>query len=218
MAISVIIVILSPYIISRGVSFLEEESLEGILIFLSLALGFFIFYLYQKEIKKHQQKLEDSFLYIGKMNVQLQELADAFSKIENYPINKKRFQDVKEYLLEKILGIVNVEWVMFRIIDIDTHQTIKDGSKARGSVVLLKCEISNKELLEGKYLEDYEVIRSNNKNLSIDTFCIIPKTKLGDNQLFMIKFIIKQLEQLFLLFTFIHKNKDTNKTYFKELE
>jgi len=211
-----VVALSSPYIINSSFSFVEEEFLEGILIFVSFVVGIFVFNLYKKEIKKGQDKLNDSFLYIGEINVQLQEMSEAFLKLDDYPVSKKKFKEIKVFLLEKILGIVNVDWAIFRIIEIDTHKTLQEGIENRSATVLLKYDIANKDLVEGKKFKDYKIIRSANSNLFIDTFCIIPNVSLNNNQLFMIKFIVKQLEQTFLLFSFMNKNKDIDKIYFKK--
>jgi len=139
-----------------------------------LVVGFFIIRLYRKEVRLRQErehklekKLNDSFQYIGKLNVQLQEMYSSFSGIDKYPTSKKDFKEITSFLLDKILGIVNVEWVMFRIIDLKTKRTLKEGSKARGGAIVLKYELSNFDILEGNLSQEYKIVKADNKSWQV---------------------------------------------------
>ena len=205
---------LTPYIIKSGTLFLEEEYLEVILIIIQMFLGYLAFRLYKKEaennlkkvqkLQHHRDKLEkqlgDAFKYIGSVNVQMQEIKSIFSGIKKYPESKKDFKLIMHFLADKILGITDIDWVIFKIIDLNNFQTLKEYCGSRGLSVLLKCDISNEDVV-GEKSDFYDIFKSDQENFNEKAFCIIPNKKLTNNQKIFIKAIINQLDMMFIIFS-----------------
>jgi len=51
------------------------------------------------------------------MNVQIQEIKSIFNTIDKYPETKEGLKKALTFFGSRVIGIVNSEWVMFRIID-----------------------------------------------------------------------------------------------------
>jgi hypothetical protein len=207
-------VALTPYIIKGGVSFFEEEHIEVILIVVQMIIGYFIFRLYKREVEINTEKLQrlqnhkvslesqlnDAFKYIGSVNVQMQEIKSIFSGIKKYPENKKDFKYVMQFLADRVLGIADIEWVIFRIIDHRNFRSLKEYCGSRDPSVLIKCEINNEDLVKDK-LDSYAVFKSEQKNFNVKAYCVISKKILTKDQQDFIKAIANQLEMMFIIFT-----------------
>lgn len=210
-----ILIVLTPYLISSGFSIFREEVIEGFMITVLFVIGYIIYLFYQKEVEKTQDvmdamehdnqdlktRIDETFRYIGTLNVQIEQINEVFSAIKKYPENKKDFKAILEFLSAKILGIVNTDWVLLRIVDLDDESTIREFCGVRGGAALLKHEIHNKELLQGKVPDDLIVHRSEQTNLTIRAFCVFPKQELTREQCIFLKAITNQLEMLFIVFT-----------------
>ena len=180
---------------------IREEYLESFFIILMFLAAYFIFKSYQKEIEKNKEHLEEAFKYIGQVNVQLQEIEDALSKIDKVPENKKELKNLMNYLAKKALSIINADWVLIRIIEVETLNTLRESIKSRGGAVLLKHEIANKNLLEENKLENYIYITSKQKNLGIKSYFIFPDRKITKKEEILIKALVNQLEMIFVIFS-----------------
>ena len=101
---------------------------------------------------------------------------------------------------------------IFRIIDIQSGKTLTEYTKARGAAVLLKSEISNKELMEGKNPESCRAVASEQENLNIKVFCIMPVKQLNKNQEILLKAIVSNLGMLYLVFesAAVRRHKDNH--------
>lgn len=214
-AVIVALIVFTPRLISQG-NFIvkDEEDLEVAVIAMLLLIGYFIYLFYKKELdrklkeleeyKNHQKTLEDrlddSFKHIGSLNLQINEIRSVFSDFKKYPENKSDFKLIMDFLANKILSIVNAEWVVIRIIDLKSLQTLKEFSASRVGAVLLKYNLSNKELANGG-AEHYSCMNSEEKNLNLKVFCIFPKIKITKEQDIFLKAIANQLEILFIIFT-----------------
>ncbi len=209
-----LLIILTPYIIRSGISFFEEEYLEAIIISILIMIGYYVLVLYRREVNKNlkalkeleeknktlEDRLMESFKYIGSVNVQIQEIRSAFSNLDKYPENKKDYKYILQFFSEKILGIVDVDWALLRIINTTNNNILREYSKIRGKSMLLKCAFSNEELIDGKVEGNYSVIRSTQENFTVKTICVFPKKKISNEQTIIIKAIVNQLEMLFLIF------------------
>ena len=212
------LVVLTPYFIqgnfqlkNRGI--IREEIAEGAVIALLLVVGYLASIVHKKEFDKYQEKLSelttrkfdlenrlnDAFSYIGEVNVQLLEIKSVFSALQKYPESKKDFRSVLLFLARKALVIANVDWVMFRIINPESLRTIQEYSETRGSALLLKHNISNRALVVREAIADCSVMGSEQENLTIKAFCILPSENLTENQKILIRAIVSELEMLFIL-------------------
>ena len=98
------------------------------------------------------------------------------------------------------MGIVNADWVILRILDTNSGQTLKECIQIRGNLVLTKYKISNQLLIKGEEINGYNVMTSEQNNLKLKAYFIFPIKKLSKEQGIFIKAIINQLEMVFLIF------------------
>jgi hypothetical protein len=214
------LVVLTPYFVQgnikiKNTAIFKEEIVEGAVITLLMVVGYVASILFKKEFDKYQRelaqlitckcdlenRLNEAFSYIGEVNVQLLEIKSAFSALQKYPESKKDYRSVLVFLARKALGIANVDWVMFRIINPENLRTIQEYSETRGSALLLKHNISNRALVSRAAIADCSVVGSEQENLTIKTFCILPAEKLTDNQIILLRTIVSEVEMLFIIFS-----------------
>ncbi len=141
--------------------------------------------------------------------MQIREMRSVFSDIKKYPDNKKDFKNVVNFLANKILGIVAAGWVVMRIIDLHTLQTLAEGNLSRGEEeATLKNGINNAKLIQGQAGEGRLVFSSNQGNLNISAFCVIPACVVSREQEMFIKGIVGQLEMFYFIYSSLsNKNK-----------
>lgn len=214
------LVVFTPYLIRSGLwlkgrIIVEEEIFEGALIALLLLVGYFASRGYKKELDKYakelkelatkrvdlENKLNDAFCYIGAVNVQLLEIKSVFTAQKRYPENKRDFKHIQSVFARRALGIANVDWVMFRIIKPDTLRTLQEHSETRGNTILLKRQISNRAIAGNEVIAGCSVVCSEQENLTIKAFCILPIENLTENQKILIGAIVNELEMLFIIFS-----------------
>jgi len=212
-----LLIVFTPYMIHSGFTVFEEQLVEVATILFLFTTGYAVLSLYRKEATRNLEKihrltkekgalenrLDDAFKYIGTVNIQIQEIKSVFSSVRKFPENKKDFGYILQFLADRILSMVNTGWVLFRIIDTQSLNSLGEYSETRGNSVLPRHKISNKALVSSEKL-GFTVVESGQENFYIKTFCIIPEVKLSrDNRVF-IKAIVNQLEMLFLIFTSIY--------------
>ena len=221
------LVVLTPYFIKgnieiKNTTIFKEEIVEGAVIALLLVVGYVASILYKKEFDKYhkelteliickydlENKLNDAFSYIGKVNVQLLEIKSVFSALQKYPENKKDYRSVLVFLARKALVIANVDWVMFRIINPESLRTVQEYSETRDSLPLLAHNIGNKALVGREAVADCSVVRSEQENLTIRTFCILPSEKLTEDQIILLQTIVSEVEMLFIIFSSEYYKED----------
>jgi hypothetical protein len=209
------LVIFTPYIIKSGFMLVEEETLEVIIIVFLFGIGYVILKLYRREVENNLKELErikrerhalesrltEAFKYIGSINVQIKEIKSAFSDIKKFPESKKDLKYILQFSADKILSIINTDWAIVRIVDINNSKTLREYCRARGEAVLIKYKIDNDDLLKNKKLNGYKVITSSQENFYIKTFCVIPAQNISRDQEDLAKAIITQLEMLFVIFS-----------------
>jgi len=222
-------VIYTPHLIKHsliinGNLIIEEEFTESILIIILIMAGYLTVRLYKREIDKKERELDllkadkdgvenrllDAFKYIGAINVQIQEIKAVFSSEKKYPENKKDFKNILTFLAQKTLGIVNADWLIFRIIDASNLKTLREHHETRGNTLLLKHEIGNKDLVSNGSLDGFSVVQSNQESFNIKVFCVIPSDHLQEEQKILVKAIVNELNMLFLIFNSqYYKNKNS---------
>ncbi len=194
------LIVFTPLLISHGISIFDEEVIEAGMLFLLVVISFAIYSLYRKELRKREEELNETQSYIGSVNLEVEQIKSIFDVITKYPESKEDFKFIFEALAQRALAGVNSDWVLFRIIDIQSGKTLTEYTKARGAAVLLKSEISNKELMENKNPESCLAVASEQENLNIKVFCIMPVKQLNKNQEVLLKAIVSNLCMLYLVF------------------
>ena len=222
-------IILTTFFVSKSFSILEKEIFEAILVAVLFLAGYFIYRLYKREVEKNEvelqelkqdkndleSRLEEAFRHIGKINVQIDEIRDVFSKIDKYPESHEDIKHIFHYLAHKILGLVDSDWVILRVVDIPSLSSQKEHYETRGGSQAQAPNISNKDLLKNNTLDGWQVLKSEQSNFNIKAFCILPGRHISEDQKILIQAITGQLEMLFLIFSSL-ENGNGNKNHKKE--
>ena len=213
--INVIVIIITPFFNVKFGSFSDEVS-ETVFISSLFLLMAVLFSFYSREVdkyKKQQEELEDrlreTFKYIGSINLQLEEMKKVFSSVNKYPESKKDIQALFVHTAERILGIINADWVLLKIVDIKSGNNLHEYFISRGNKKIDKIKVENKELLSGECsFGQCSIVKSNQENFNIKAFCILPVAAKDDNQEFLINSIVNQLEMLFIIFNSLYYKKN----------
>ncbi|MFZ4648819.1 MAG: hypothetical protein ACOYMB_04315 [Patescibacteria group bacterium] len=208
------LIILIPLLISVRFHY-WIESLIVFVLFLIIYLTHFLYFKETKQMKRYQGNLEerllDSFKYIGTVNLQLEEIKKNLFNFKKYPSNKKEFSKLMVSLAEKILSIINIDWVIIKIVDLNTGKTIHYTSLARGGKDVNFDKFDNRQIFAGKCGDSCTVIKSNQENLDVKAVCILPAQIKNGDESFFVTHIVNQLELLFLAFRFLEKKDDKKK-------
>jgi uncharacterized membrane protein (DUF485 family) len=199
---------------------LEEEIIEGSLLGVLFLLNIVLLNLYRKEASKQkilikkinddkksvEDKLDDSFKYIGQVNVQLQQIKSIFNNYDRFPDTRNDFKKTLIYFSERVFGIVNASWVLFRIINCNTLKTISEQLEIRHGFTSEYPHISNKMIVEKQSCAPYTAVISNPQNLNILVTCILPVDKISNDERVFIQAITNEITMLFVIL---------NSTYYK---
>jgi len=192
---------------------LEENTLEGILLGILFIVSVLILNLYKQEVNKNKnlidkmkddkKKVENRLIvsdqYIGKVNVQIQEIKSIFNSIDTYPVTKNDFKKTFRIYGVRILGIVKSNWVLIRIINCNNQRTISEHFESIADFTEPYPHISNKKILEDQPLESNTLVIYNSKNLNILVFCIMPVEKISEDERTFIQAILDELTKLFVI-------------------
>ncbi len=201
-AIITFLIILTPYLTRRGFSFLEEETLEVLIIAFLFLLEFAIDLLFEREIKKRESNLKEIWEHVGKVNLTVERFQEAFFDLQKYPENKKDFQQLLATMAEKVLGIVNCSVVLFRILEMENMRTLSEYMQSRASQEEKeRIQVGNKDLFKEKRKKGYEIISSSAKNATVKAFCVIQSPPLNENQKLFMKKIVNDLAMFYLIFS-----------------
>ncbi len=208
-------VLLTPWIVSMDMLGLKEEIWETIIIFFFLFLIYAASFIYFKEFRRLkiyqdnlEQRLQETFKYIGSINLQIDEVKRAFSNFKKYPKNKKDIEEVFSFFSEKILSIVSADWVVLKVINLENQRTLRQIKYIRGKKKVVLPIVNNEEIINNKYkLKNCSIIVSDQENLSIKAVCILPIRLKNEEEKFFIQSVINQLEMMFLVFNSFNYNK-----------
>jgi hypothetical protein len=222
-------VIYTPHLISGAIHItkrliLEEEITEGSLLGVLFLLNIFLLNLYrnetarQKELinkinsdkKSVEDKLEESFRYIGQVNVQLQQIKSIFNEKDRFPETKNDFKKTLFYFSERVFGIVDAKWVLFRVIDCNTHKTIKEQFEIRKGYDADYPHVSNKMIIEGRCCPPFTTLISNPQNLNVFVCCILPVDKVSNDERVFIQAIVNEVTMLFVILNSAYYKKTSN--------
>ncbi len=212
---SSILVLLTPWVVDKDMLGIKEEIWETAIIFFFLFLIYAASFLYFKEFRRLkiyqnnlEERLQETFKYIGSLNLQIDEIKRAFSNFKKYPKNKKDIEEVFEFFSEKILSITPADWVVLKVINLDNQRTLKQIKYIRGKKKIELPVIKNEEIINNKCkLKNCSIIVSDQENLSIKATCILPIRLKNEEEKFFIQSVINQLEMMFLVFNSFNYNK-----------
>ncbi len=212
--------VLTPFLVTY-IDILKKEYEEMILLILFLIFGYLTIHLYKKEVKKYEdyinslgtvqvnmeEKLNNAFKYIGTINLQLNEIQSIFAKNDKYPETKEELRKIEYYLAEKILWIVQSEWIFLRIIDTKNIRTLSEVFVAKNGQKINKENFSNKQLISNTISDSYSVVSSPNQNFTINTYIVLP-INIKQQEKIMIQSIANQVEMFYIIFaSTYYKNK-----------
>lgn len=212
---SSIVVLLTPWLVERDIFNIKEELWETSIIFFFLVFIYAASFLYFKEFrrlkiyqKNLEERLQETFKYIGSINLQIDEIKRAFSNFKKYPKNTKDIEEVFLFFAEKILSIVNTDWVVLKVINLENQRTLRQIQHIRGKKTINLPNIKNEEIIDNKCkIKNCSIIISDQENLSIKAVCILPIKLKNEEERFFIQSVINQLEMMFLVFSSFNYNK-----------
>ena len=206
---------------------IQEDSAEAVLIIILLLITYLLSQIYKRELQKYRQetmrlsrdncdlssKLLDAFKYIGGVNVQIQGIRSLFCEFKKYPATESEFRNDLASIAHKVLGIVNADWVLIRIIRQSNFRTIKEHFEHRKNALFLSKGISNKAIVADQEIDGYSTVTSHRDNSMILTVCVFPKKSLDTEEKILIEAITNQIEMFYLIFVsrrlqenYIHRN------------
>ncbi|MCX6766631.1 MAG: hypothetical protein NT170_02520 [Candidatus Moranbacteria bacterium] len=156
----VISIIFTPLLVQRGFSIFPEESLESVLLFFQVFIGWRIFLLYQRgvesrereiqklegEYQKREKELLAAFAYLGKVNVQISLIQSFLQKIKA-PSSRKEAESYINEILSIALTLSGKKWATLRAIDAKSLQTVKEyWAKNSPEVDTGGIKIGNKDI------------------------------------------------------------------------
>jgi len=210
--------ILTPILLTRSVHIrrifiIDEDVTEAILLSFLFTLSLLMSKLYKNEASKQielinnikkdkekaDEKLFDSLDYIGKVNVQIEEIKSIFDTSNAYPETRNDFKRTVRSLAEHVLGIVNTNWVLLRIIGNGTQRTIYECFATREGYSCCYPHVSNKMTVEQQSTSDYTTVISRSRNLNFLVFCAMPVDTINNDQRVFIQAIMNEITMLFII-------------------
>jgi hypothetical protein len=211
---------------------IEEEIAEGSFMAVLFLINILILNLYRKEaahqkevIAKMDQdkklasdKLNDSFRYIGQLNVQIQEIKAIFNNKLRLPETKNDIRKTFMFLSERVFGIVNTNWVLFRIINCNTGQTLSEQFETRNGFISNYPHIGNKMIVEAQSCPPFTSVITRPQNMNIVSCCILPVDEINNEERLFIQAITNEITKMFVIFSnsyrknqyaFLEHNTDT---------
>jgi hypothetical protein len=192
----------------------QEDAVEAIFIIILLLITYLLSNVYKKKLKKYRQetsrlerdksellnRFTEAFKYIGGVNVQIQEIRSIFCGLRKYPATESAFKADLALFARKLLGIVNTDWVMIRIIRPNNMRTIKEHVEFRKNRSFINKGISNKAIVIKCSLDGYSIVTSHYDNSMIMVACIVPKKSLTETENILVEAITYQIKMLYFMF------------------
>ncbi|HKK41757.1 MAG TPA: hypothetical protein VJ963_05045 [Bacteroidales bacterium] len=192
---------------------LEESMIEGVLLGILFIVSILLLNLYKNEKMKQQdliqkisldkrtteEKLTDAFKYIGQINVQVEEIKSIFNKTNLFPQTYNDFRKTLLFYSEQTFGIVQYNWVLFRIIDCKTHKTLGEHFQNRLGYAVECPHVSNKAIAENHSCFPYTTVISSPTHLNILTCCLLPEGELTNEEKVFLQAITNEITMIFVL-------------------
>lgn len=203
---------------------LEEEILEGSLLGILFILSIWLLNLYKKEAsnqkeilakiindkKSADERLDDSFKYIGQINVQIQQIKSIFNNYNKLPETRNDFKKTLFYFIERVFGIVNANWVLFRIINCNSCKTVYEQFGTRHGYSFDYPHISNKSIIEKKSCSPFSTVISSPQNFNILVCCILPNDIINNDERVFIQAITNEITMIFVILNSAYYKKTDN--------
>jgi len=221
-------IIYIPTLISGPVHITEkfiiaEELVEGSLLAVLLLINILLLNLYRKEAAHQKEviakinqdkklatdKLNDSFRYIGQLNVQIQEIKALFNNKLRLPETKNDIRKTFLFLSERVFGIVNTNWVLFRIINCKTGQTLSEQFETRNGFISNYPHIGNRMIVEAQSCPPFTSVITRPQNMNIVACCILPVDEINTEERLFIQAITNEITKMFVIFSNSYRKNQT---------
>jgi hypothetical protein len=198
----------TPLYVHDGFYFLTEEVAEVILIFLLFSFGILIIFLFKKENEKQRrlaestaENLNDAFKYLGKINIYTKELHSIVGGPKRFPETAKDFRQTLRLMAEKVLSVVEADYVLLKIIDQSDANILGEIFVARGDRDIKPPAISNRTLISNEPVKDLSFVSAEAENIAVKVFSVLPAINFSTEQIAMIKAILSQVQMIYLIFS-----------------
>jgi hypothetical protein len=193
---------------------IQEDAVEAVLIIILLLIAYLLSNIYKKKLEQYRKttrrlfqnnsdlscRLTDAFKYIGGVNVQIQEIRSIFCGRRSYPATETAFKKDLALFARKMLGIVNADWVMIRIICQTNLRTMKEHVESRKNGNFMNKGISNKAIVANHSIDGYSIVVSRHDNSVIMGVCVFPKKSLDEEEKILVEAITNHIEMLYLIY------------------
>ncbi len=211
-------VIITPLLIRQGISItgrfmVEEEVFETVLILALFAISFLVMKSFMNRLKAYQQeahravhdksrlasRLADAFTYIGKVNVELQEMESVLFGVDAYPQSRREFKQLVDRLASRAMTIAATPWLVVRMIDRHSGRTINEHAVQRPLSLIPSVNMGNRALIDGQRVDGLQTIGPRQSNLDLLTVFILPAAAIPKEKTVLLAAILNQIEMLFIL-------------------
>ena len=210
---------------SDHVKNISRAYVESIVMLVIFGIAYLTYFLTNYELRKHQeqnskiehnleiseQKLLDSFKYLGTVNRRLTLLKDLSSDF----LNKKQFtKKYKKSILNNLLttaviSIAKTKQGVFRFVEVAKQRTVKEFFFSYKDFTLLAGRIGNKDLVACransnniKKIGNFYIIPTSDQVAPIQNFLILPKSSMDFGEEYSILPAITDQAQLFYKYLF----------------
>jgi len=209
----------TPFLIRHGIAItdrfmIEEEVVEAAMILVLFGISFLVMIRMINRLNSYRQaaeravheksrlitRLADAFRYIGKVNVEIQEIESALCWGACYPQSKKEFKKIVDRLATKALTIAAAPWLVVRMIDRHSGQTVNEHAVRHPGGNLPSATLGNRALLEGVPVGGLQTIGPRQQNLDLLTVMIFPAASISKEKHILLTAILNQIEMLFILY------------------
>jgi len=209
----------TPLLIRHGIAItdrfmIEEEVLETIMILVLFGISFLVMIRMISRLNSYRQaaesavyeksklisRLAEAFRYIGKVNVEIQEIESALCGVAFYPQSKKEFRGLIDKLALKAMTIAVAPWLVVRMIDRDSGQTVNEHAVQHPGTTPPSVTMGNRAILDGAGIDGLLTIGPRQQNLDLLTVMVLPAATLSKEKNILLAAILNQIEMHFILY------------------
>jgi uncharacterized protein YeeX (DUF496 family) len=209
----------TPLLIRHGISItdhlmVEEEVLETVLILALLGISFLILIRFTNRLKAYQQavnravhdksklvsRLTEAFRYIGRVNVEIQEIESVLCGVAFYPQSKREFRRLVDQLASRAMTIADVPWLVVRMVDRHSGHTVSEHAVQLSQGGLPSITVGNRALIDGRPVDGLQTIGPRQHNLDLLTVFILPASAISKEKIVLLTAILNQIEMLFIFY------------------
>lgn len=191
------LIVSTPFLVNRGFNRLDEEVVEALVILILTVVTIRVFALYHREIRQKEHSIAQFARHVGTLNLQVEQIGSLFREIEDWSRQHRSLQHLFALLADRVIEVVNADWVVLRIIESESGRTLAECSRTRARTYRSLPVISNRRLIQTTNLRDYSVIGQD--LLHLKTRCVLPVKQLTETQALLIRVILDSLSLLYVV-------------------